>query len=155
MDLPVGQLPFDYSLERIIDDFILLAIFIGNDFLPHLPDFHINENALETLFDIYKLVLPKAGGYIVHQGTINMERLQLVLDELANGEEETFLRETADLQYFQGKQRKHVHEAGKSKPHSDSGECCQRHRRLRTHIHSQSHDDRTEGHIPKDQAVHS
>ena len=54
-------LPFDYNLERVIDDFILLAVFIGNDFLPHLPDVHIHENGLERLFDIYKSVLPSLG----------------------------------------------------------------------------------------------
>ena len=52
-------LPFEYSLERIIDDFILLAVFVGNDFLPNLPDLHIHENGLERLFDVYKTVLPK------------------------------------------------------------------------------------------------
>jgi 5'-3' exonuclease len=54
-------LPFDYSLERIIDDFILLAVFVGNDFLPHLPDLHIHENGLERLFEVYKKVLPSLG----------------------------------------------------------------------------------------------
>ncbi|KAG8766002.1 exonuclease II Exo2, partial [Serendipita sp. 398] len=54
-------LPFPYSLERIIDDFILLAVFIGNDFLPHLPDLHIHENALEVLYEKYRETLPKAG----------------------------------------------------------------------------------------------
>jgi 5'-3' exoribonuclease 1 len=54
-------LPFDYSLERVIDDFILLAVFVGNDFLPNLPDLHIHENGLEKLFDVYKKVLPGMG----------------------------------------------------------------------------------------------
>jgi 5'-3' exoribonuclease 1 len=54
-------LPFSYSLERVIDDFILLAVFVGNDFLPHLPDLHIHENGLERLFDVYKKVLPSLG----------------------------------------------------------------------------------------------
>lgn len=54
-------LPFEYDLERIIDDFILLNIFVGNDFLPHLPGLHINEGALGRLFEIYKRVLPVAG----------------------------------------------------------------------------------------------
>lgn len=54
-------LPFDYSLERIIDDFILLAVFVGNDFLPHLPDLHIHDNAFEVLFEKYRQTLPKAG----------------------------------------------------------------------------------------------
>jgi 5'-3' exoribonuclease 1 len=57
-------LSFPYSLERIIDDFILFAVFVGNDFLPHLPDLHIHENGLEKLFDIYKRVLPSMGMHI-------------------------------------------------------------------------------------------
>ncbi|SRR6266576_5323722 len=54
-------LPFDYSLERVIDDFILLAVFVGNDFLPNLPDLHIHQNGLERLFEVYKKVLPTLG----------------------------------------------------------------------------------------------
>ena len=54
-------LPFAYNLERVIDDFILLAVFVGNDFLPNLPDLHIHENGLERLFDVYKKILPSLG----------------------------------------------------------------------------------------------
>lgn len=54
-------LPFEYSLERVIDDFILLAVFVGNDFLPNLPDLHIHQNGLERLFEVYKKVLPTLG----------------------------------------------------------------------------------------------
>lgn len=61
-------LPFDYSLERVIDDFILLAVFVGNDFLPHLPDVHIHQNGLERLFEIYKQVLPSLGAFPVACG---------------------------------------------------------------------------------------
>lgn len=57
------SLPFEYSLERVIDDFILLAVFVGNDFLPNLPDLHIHENGLEKLFDVYKKVLPAMGQF--------------------------------------------------------------------------------------------
>jgi len=58
---------FEYNLERIIDDFILLAVFVGNDFLPNLPDLHIHENGLERLFDVYKKVLPGMGRFLVSQ----------------------------------------------------------------------------------------
>jgi 5'-3' exonuclease len=58
-------LPFEYSLERIIDDFILLAVFVGNDFLPNLPDLHIHDNAFEVLFEKYRETLPKAGKCIL------------------------------------------------------------------------------------------
>jgi 5'-3' exoribonuclease 1 len=57
-------LPFKYNLERIIDDFILLAVFVGNDFLPNLPDLHIHANGLERLFDVYKTVLPRLGEFL-------------------------------------------------------------------------------------------
>lgn len=56
-----STIPFEYSLEKIIDDFILISVFVGNDFLPHLPDIHINEGAMELIWGIYKRVLPKAG----------------------------------------------------------------------------------------------
>lgn len=56
-----AECPFEYSLEKVIDDFILISVFVGNDFLPHLPNLHINEGAMETLWGIYKKVLPSAG----------------------------------------------------------------------------------------------
>jgi len=58
-------MPFPYNLENVIDDFILLAVFVGNDFLPNLPDLHIHENGLERLFDVYKKVLPGLGRFPV------------------------------------------------------------------------------------------
>ena len=56
-------IPFEYDLEHVIDDFVLLAVFVGNDFLPNLPDLHIHENGLERLFDVYKKVLPSLGEF--------------------------------------------------------------------------------------------
>ncbi|KAI0833606.1 exonuclease II [Trametes gibbosa] len=103
-------LPFKYSLERIIDDFILLAVFVGNDFLPNLPDLHIHENGLEKLFDVYKKSLPSLDGYINESGVINTKRLQVILDEMAEWEREVFEKEYADLNWFKGKQAKHVKE---------------------------------------------
>ncbi|KAF9037608.1 exonuclease II [Panaeolus papilionaceus] len=106
-------LPFPYSLERVIDDFILLAVFVGNDFLPNLPDLHINENGLERLFDVYKKVLPGLDGYINEGGAINTQRLQVVLDEMMLWEQEVFEKEYADLNYYKGKQAKYNKEAEK------------------------------------------
>ncbi len=102
------ELPFEYDLERIIDDFILLSVFVGNDFLPHLPNLHINEGAMEEIWGIYRRVLPKAGGYLNDLGQIKLERLQLVLDELAKSELEIFEKEYADLNWFKGKQQKAI-----------------------------------------------
>jgi 5'-3' exoribonuclease 1 len=136
-------LPFDYNLERVIDDFILLAVFVGNDFLPNLPDLHIHENGLERLFDVYKKILPSLGqrmvlpsatpsnelanlfladGYLNESGTINTKRLQVVLDEMGQWEQEVFEKEYADMNWYKGKQAKHVKEMEMGRKRSKLGE---------------------------------
>ena len=40
------KLPFAYDLDRIIDDWVLMGFLIGNDFIPHLPNFHIHQVSL-------------------------------------------------------------------------------------------------------------
>ncbi|KAJ9097377.1 hypothetical protein QFC19_006846 [Naganishia cerealis] len=102
------DLAFEYDLERIIDDFILLSVFVGNDFLPHLPNLHINEGAMEEIWGIYKRILPEAGGYLNEAGTINLPRLQLVMNELGKTEFEAFEKDYADLGWLKGKQEKEV-----------------------------------------------
>ncbi len=100
-----GGLEFEFDLERIIDDFILMAFFVGNDFLPNLPHLHINEGALALMFSVYKVVLPKANGYINEGGVINLERLELLLDELSNIEYRIFESENSDASWIRSKQR--------------------------------------------------
>ena len=97
-------LNFPFDMERVIDDFILMAFFVGNDFLPNLPNLHINEGALALMFKVYKSVLPKSGGYINERGIINLDRLGLLLDELAHVEYRFFEAENADASWFKGKQ---------------------------------------------------
>lgn len=43
-------------------------------------------------------------------GAINTKRLQLVLDEMAQWEKEVFEKEYADLNWYKGKQAKHIKE---------------------------------------------
>lgn len=97
-------LDFPFDLEHIIDDFILMAFFIGNDFIPNLPNLHINEGALALMFKVYKSILPKAGGYLNEQGVINLDRLDLLLEGLADVEYRIFESENSDAKWFAGKQ---------------------------------------------------
>ena len=103
-----SALEFSFDMERVIDDFILMAFFVGNDFLPNLPNLHINEGALALMFKVYKSVLPRAGGYINERGIINMSRLALLLEELSHVEYRFFESESADENWFKGKQMEKV-----------------------------------------------
>ncbi|KAI0129393.1 exoribonuclease 1 [Hypoxylon sp. NC0597] len=99
-----GAIKVAFDLERIIDDFILMAFFVGNDFLPNLPNLHINEGALATMFRIYKKVLPQCDGYINEGGVINLPRLRLLLEELSKEEDRYFENEYADSKWLKSKQ---------------------------------------------------
>ena len=49
-------------------------------------------------------------GYINESGTIQVKRLQVILDEMAQWEREVFEKEYADINWYKGKQAKHVKE---------------------------------------------
>eukprot|EP00501_MAST-03F_sp_TOSAG23-6_P000686 GSMAST32.ASY1.ANO1.713.1 assembled CDS len=90
--LPKGQIPFVYNFERIVDDFVFLCFFVGNDFLPHLPSLDIREGALGVLMNIYRAKLPAIGGYLTNCGDVNLSRVDVILAVIGEFEEETYLR---------------------------------------------------------------
>lgn len=98
-----NAMTFPFDMEKVIDDFILMAFFVGNDFLPNLPHLHINEGALATMFRIYKGVLPRCDGYINEGGTVNLKRLGLLLGELSKEEVRFFEHENEDSSWLRGK----------------------------------------------------
>ncbi len=70
-------------MKRIIDDFIFLCFFIGNDFLPNLYSFSIENGVLDYIFDFYKDVLPELDDYITDKGKINFNRAKKLFRLLA------------------------------------------------------------------------
>ena len=98
-----GAMSFPFDMEKVIDDFILMAFFVGNDFLPNLPRLHINEGALAAMFRIYKEVLPRCDGYINEGGTVNIKRLGLLIEELGKQEHRFFETEMQDQKWFRAK----------------------------------------------------
>lgn len=69
-----------YSIDRIIDDFILLCFFVGNDFLPRIYCFDIRIGTIEPLLDLFKRHLKHASEYIVNRGDINFIELLNLLE---------------------------------------------------------------------------
>ena len=43
------QAGLPYDLERLVDDFVLICYFVGNDFLPHLPALDIRTGGVPCL----------------------------------------------------------------------------------------------------------
>jgi 5'-3' exoribonuclease 2 len=91
------QLPFKFDFERIIDDFVFLCFFVGNDFLPHSPSLHIREGAIDAILAIYKQQLPSLGDYLTDTGKIDFNRLDLILNDLGKVEE-VFIRQKKDYE---------------------------------------------------------
>lgn len=99
-ELRMEGLPFPYSFERALDDWVFMCFFVGNDFLPHLPSLEIREGAIDRLVGIYKRVLPRCGGYLAKHGIVDLSRVQMVLQELGYVEDEIFKkRQENDLAY--------------------------------------------------------
>ncbi|KAJ3108114.1 5'-3' exoribonuclease 2 [Phlyctochytrium bullatum] len=91
-ELKENDLPFPWDLERAIDDWIFLCFFVGNDFLPHLPSLEIREGAIDRLIEIWRRNLRKFGGYITTSGEIDLHRVQILLSELGQVEDDIFIK---------------------------------------------------------------
>ncbi|KAJ7638586.1 exoribonuclease 2 [Roridomyces roridus] len=108
VELDVPQIYFPANFEQAVDDWVLLIFFVGNDFLPHLPSLEIREGAIDTLLRIWKQELPRMGGYLTHHGDIIRERAQIILEGLAQREDDIFKRrrEAENRQDQNAKRRK-------------------------------------------------
>ncbi|GMT27186.1 hypothetical protein PFISCL1PPCAC_18483 [Pristionchus fissidentatus] len=91
-ELAMPNLPFKYDFERVIDDWVFLCFFVGNDFLPHLPSLEIRENAIDRLIKLYKDMVWKINGYLTNSGDVNMKGVQQIMVGLGTVEDEIFKR---------------------------------------------------------------
>ena len=81
--------PTWYNTERVLDDFIFLTFFLGNDFIPAPPTVDINKDILQDFFQIYCDNLPLWKGYLTNSGKIeNIKRVQDFLIKVGQLEEQ-------------------------------------------------------------------
>ncbi|XP_030745155.1 5'-3' exoribonuclease 2 homolog [Sitophilus oryzae] len=99
-ELVMINLPFKYEFDRVLDDWVFMCFFVGNDFLPHLPSLEIRENAIDRLIKLYKDCVYKTGGYLTNSGDVNLERVQMIMLALGKVEDEIFKnRQQRELQF--------------------------------------------------------
>jgi 5'-3' exoribonuclease 2 len=77
-------------LERVIDDFVLMCILCGNDFLPTIPSLKIEDDSINTLLNVYQKELYLGMGYISDGGEIDLKRFSKFIEKLCEFEEFTF-----------------------------------------------------------------
>eukprot|EP00930_Biecheleria_cincta_P035087 TRINITY_DN24164_c0_g1_i1.p1 TRINITY_DN24164_c0_g1~~TRINITY_DN24164_c0_g1_i1.p1 ORF type:complete len:1328 (+),score=249.02 TRINITY_DN24164_c0_g1_i1:89-4072(+) len=87
---PVKQPRYNFNLERLIDDFILLCVLVGNDFLPCLPFAEIGEGGIDDFFSVYKehLQIAESEPWLTKDcGEVNFEQLVKFMKKYAELED--------------------------------------------------------------------
>ncbi|KAL7740217.1 hypothetical protein ACLKA6_003920 [Drosophila palustris] len=104
--LEMPNLPFAYDFERALDDWVFMCFFVGNDFLPHLPSLEIREGAVDRLVTLYKKCVYKTKGYLTDSGDVNLDRVQLIMTDLGNVEDQIFKDRQRREQQFKARQKR-------------------------------------------------
>eukprot|EP00760_Papus_ankaliazontas_P028308 PhM_4_TR3631/c0_g1_i1/m.27726/K12618/XRN1, SEP1, KEM1; 5'-3' exoribonuclease 1 len=73
------------KLSRVLDDFVLLCMIIGNDFLPCLPNIAVSDH-LPGVFETYREKCVQKGQYLCDGTNINFKNLAMLLEPLAEKE---------------------------------------------------------------------
>lgn len=89
-----GDCELAYDLERVLDDFVFLCFFVGNDFLPHLPTLDIREGAIEFLIELYKTEFVHTGYLTSPGGDIDFAAVRKLLVKTGEREDEIFQQRT-------------------------------------------------------------
>lgn len=75
-----------FSLKSVIDDFVFVCFFVGNDFLPKMFCFDIRKGYLDRLIEMFKQFLCEANEFLIVNNRINFRAFEGFIRKLAKWE---------------------------------------------------------------------
>mgnify|MGYP006127888401 FL=1 len=80
--------------ELLIKDYVLLMMFMGNDFLPHFPSLNIRTFGIQMILDVYRVTLGNKGMRLIYDnGKICWANVREIIEKLSNMEHDNFKKE--------------------------------------------------------------
>ena len=98
------------SNQNIINDYIFLCFFIGNDFIHNTPCINIRYNGLDNLLNIYNLLQEENGGiyYLIYDNKLDLNNFKKIIYKLFLKENE-LLENILNIRSKQHKKFKNIY----------------------------------------------
>lgn len=102
LDIPLLCHQIQYNITKktdenidfnLLNDYIFLCFFLGNDFMPHFPSLNIRKNGIFILQDCYCETLAKRKLYLTNNNVIQWKNVRKLIDNLKNMERDMFIHE--------------------------------------------------------------